>query len=108
MSIIIKPMESRAEIEGYESIPFLPSVQFKNNKPITITEVFENIYRGSMPKMISDSELNPSDFYGSYMQTYIERDIRDLITIKDEMKFIKFVSCIAARTSQEVNLSDIG
>lgn len=42
------------------------------------------------------------------MQTYLERDIRDFITIKDENKFLKFISCAAARTSQEVNLADMG
>lgn len=99
---------SNAEIEGRESTPFLidnlPN-QYSSN---TVTEIFEKIYRGSMPKMVTDRELAPEDFYGAYMQTYIERDIRDLVTIKDETKFLKFISCVAARTSQEVNLSDMG
>lgn len=99
---------SNAEIEGRKSIPFsinsLPSQYLQS----TVTEIFEKIYRGSMPKMITDNTLSPEDFYGAYMQTYLERDIRDFITIKDETKFLKFISCIAARTSQEVNLTDIG
>ncbi len=99
---------SRAEIEGRKNTPFLPGELKKCKVAETSTEIFEKIYRGSMPKMIVDKELSPEDYYGAYMQTYIERDIRDLITIKDEMKFMRFVSCIAARTSQEVNLSDIG
>lgn len=99
---------SRCEMEGRKNRPFLPTNKFENNVTDTITDVFEKIYRGSMPKMVSDIELMPEDFYGAYMQTYIERDIRDLITIKDEMKFLKFLGCIAARTSQEVNLTDIG
>ena len=41
------------------------------------------------------------------MQTYIERDIRDILEIKNESKFQKFISCTAARTGQELNLSDI-
>ena len=41
------------------------------------------------------------------MQTYIERDIRDLITIKDESKFVKFISCAAARTGQELNYTEL-
>ena len=60
-----------------------------------------------MPRIISDPEISTDDFYGFYVQTYIERDIRDLIKIKDENKFIKFISSVAARTSQEVNLADI-
>ncbi len=57
--------------------------------------------------MVTDKELLPEDYFGAYMQTYLERDIRDLITVRDENKFIKFISCAAARTSQEVNLADL-
>lgn len=57
--------------------------------------------------MITDKELSPGDYFGAYMRTYLERDIRDLIAIKNENKFLKFISCVAARTSQEVNLTDI-
>lgn len=99
---------SNAEIEGRESTPFLIDNLPKQHIRNTVTEIFEKIYRGSMPKMVIDQGLTPEDFYGSYMQTYIERDIRDLIAIKDETKFLKFISCVAARTSQEVNLTDIG
>lgn len=99
---------SRAEIERRDSMPFLPGNTKMAASNDTITEIFEKIYRGGMPQMITDHELLPEDYFGAYMQTYLERDIRDLITIKDENKFLKFISCVAARTSQEVNLTDIG
>lgn len=99
---------SRAEIENRESVPFLPDRVKMISSDDTITDIFEKIYRGGMPRMITDQELSPEDYFGSYMQTYLERDIRDLITIKDENKFLKFISCVAARTSQELNLADIG
>lgn len=99
---------SRAEIENRESVPFLPDRVKMSSSDDTITDIFEKIYRGGMPRMITDQELSPEDYFGSYMQTYLERDIRDLITIKDESKFLKFISCVAARTSQELNLADIG
>lgn len=99
---------SRAEIESRESVPFLPDRIKMVSSDDTITDIFEKIYRGGMPRMITDKGLLPEDYFGSYMQTYLERDIRDLITIKDENKFLKFISCVAARTSQELNLADIG
>lgn len=99
---------SRAEIEGRESVPFLPGRIDMASSDDTITDLFEKIYRGGMPRMITDRELLPEDYFGSYMQTYLERDIRDLISIKAESKFLKFISCLAARTSGEVNLADIG
>ena len=99
---------SRAEIEGRESEPFLPGKRMILESTDTVTDIFENIYRGGMPRMITDRELLPEDYFGAYMQTYLERDIRDLITVKDETKFLKFLSCAAARVSQEVNLTDMG
>ena len=99
---------SRAEIENKVSIPFLPDKITMSESTETITDIFEKIYRGGMPQMITDKELLPEDYFGAYMQTYLERDIRDLITVKDEIKFLKFISCAAARTAQEVNLADMG
>jgi predicted AAA+ superfamily ATPase len=98
---------SRAEIESRESIPFLPSKVKNTVSDDTISDIFEKIMRGSMPQLVCDSTLLADDYYGSYIQTYIERDIRNLVNIKDEGKFTKFISCVAARTSQEVNLADI-
>ena len=98
---------SRAETEDYESVPFLPSSVKNISSQDNIRSVFEMILRGSMPAMVTDPELDPENFYGSYMQTYIERDIRYLINVKDEGKFLKFISCAAARTGQEVNVDDI-
>lgn len=98
---------SRAEIEGRASVPFLPDKIEVTESDDTITDIFEKIYRGGMPRMVTDKELLPEDYFGAYMQTYLERDIRDLIAVKDENKFLKFLSCAAARTSQELNLADI-
>jgi len=98
---------SRAEIEGKNTVPFLPENITRYSSDDSISDIFDRILRGGMPRMVTDPELSPEDFYGSYMQTYLERDIRDLITIKDENKFLKFISCVAARTGQEVNLADI-
>lgn len=99
---------SRAEIEGRKSVPFLPDKIHMEESEDAITEIFEKIYRGGMPRMIADQELLAEDYFGAYMQTYLERDIYDLVAIKDENKFLKFISCVAARTGQEVNLADIG
>lgn len=98
---------SRSEIEGRDSVPFNPSTTKNLASNDTISVIFDKILRGGMPQVISDPGLSLEDYYGSYMQTYIERDIRDLVNIKNEGKFTKFISCVAARTSQEVNLSDL-
>ena len=98
---------SRAEIVEVEENPFLPSNTLLPKSEETITSIFDKIYRGSMPLMIVDKNLTPEAFFGEYVQTYLERDIRELIEIKNERKFLQFLSCVAVRTGQELNLSDI-
>lgn len=98
---------SRAEIYQTDEEPFLPAGPLSMKHEETITTVFDRIFRGSMPQMVIDPELTPEAYFGEYMQTYMERDIRDLIEIKSESKYLKFIACAAARTGQEVNLSDM-
>lgn len=98
---------SQSELEGRKNEAFLPSkVKMSGNAP-TISEVFERIYQGSMPAVRTNEGMPIEEYYGSYMQTYLERDIRDLVKIKDESKFLKFIACVAARTAQEVVLADL-
>lgn len=99
---------SRSEIYAKPEEPFLPSNVHTEKNGETVITVFDRIFRGSMPQLVVDSGLTPESYFNAYMQTYIERDIRDLLEIKNESKFIKFVSCAATRTGQELNLSDIG
>lgn len=98
---------SYSEIIGKTSKPFLNENMIFGEQNRSVSEVFEQIYRGGMPKLIADKDLSVEDYFGSYMQTYLERDIRDLIRIRDETKFIRFISSVAARTTQELNLSDV-
>ncbi|PIE77032.1 MAG: ATPase [Clostridiales bacterium] len=104
--LILNPL-SRAEIYGYDEIHFTPSLTMKVHRNESINDVFESIYCGAMPKMIASANLRPEDFYASYVQTYIERDIKSLAFIQNEDKFLKFMSSLATRTAQELNLSDI-
>ena len=99
---------SRAEILDKDEKPFLPGESLIQKSEETVITVFDRIYRGSMPQMIIDPQLTPESYFGEYMQTYIERDIRQLVEVKNESNFQKFVACTAARTGQELNLSDIG
>ena len=46
-------------------------------------------------------------FYGSYVQTYLQRDVRDLARVGDEMAFLRFLRAAAARTGQLMNLADL-
>lgn len=69
-------------------------------------EIWEIIHKGSMPAMYAE-ELDWQMFYAAYTKTYIERDVRDLTHVGDERKFIKFMTSMASRTSQMLNLSAV-
>lgn len=70
-------------------------------------EIFERIYRGSMPAVVSGRNTNSQIFYGSYLSTYIERDVKELSDAIDSLKFLRFMTAVAARCSQMLNVSDI-
>ncbi len=75
-------------------------------QPVEYKEIWEIIHKGSMPAMYAD-ELDWQLFYGAYAKTYIERDVRALAQVGDELKFIKFMTAMAARTSQMLNLTSV-
>lgn len=56
---------------------------------------------------ISYSEVSRDIFYKSYVQTYIQRDVRDMVNITDDIAFSRFLGAVAARTGQLLNYSDI-
>jgi len=75
-------------------------------KPQSLKEVFNRIYKGSMPALY-ETEQDIEQYYASYVNTYLQRDIRDLSQVGNEMDFLRFLTCCAARTGQMVNYSDI-
>lgn len=69
--------------------------------------IFERIYLGSMPAIVSGANSNSQIFYSSYLSTYIERDVRALSESIDALKFMRFMTATAARCSQMLNVSEI-
>ena len=103
---------TQAEIYGGELTPFeinTESLSTRRNerKEADTLEVFNRIYRGSMPAIISGQNSDSRIFYNSYVSTYIERDIRELSDSIDALKFLRFITAVAARTGQMLNVADI-
>ncbi len=105
---------SNAEVNNYasESSPFLPSDAWLNqarrrNPQWGIHEIFKKIWRGSYPRVVTQKNISIDLFYNSYLQTYIQRDLKDLIKISNESAFFQFIQVIAARTGQLINYADI-
>lgn len=105
---------SRKEAEGKapESRPFLPlpaeiDSRARLGTPLDAPELYKMIWGGSFPKAFSQSQAGKHHFYGSYIATYLQRDVRDLARVGDEMAFLRFMRAAAARTGQLLNLADL-
>ncbi len=67
-------------------------------------DAFERIVRGTYPRVERD-RLDPARFYTGYVQTYLERDVRALLQVRDLTAFQRFVTLLAGRIGQLVNLT---
>lgn len=99
---------SNSEINGFHPEAFstdpeklLPRLQYA--KAMNVSEIFERIFRGSMPRLYENRRVRLSTYFESYLDTYISRDIRDLAQVGDETAFLKFVKVVAARTATNLN-----
>lgn len=75
----------------------------KDIKTLTAPQMYERIWNGCMPGVISGEYTDRNIYYSSYLSTYIERDVRELSGAIDALKFMKFITAVAARASQLVN-----
>ena len=91
---------------------FLPTDEYINarskyNKNVSYDEIWNIIHKGSMPAMY-DEDSDFDMFYASYVNTYIERDVRNLTQVGDTLSFLKFMTALASRIGQLLNLNSIG
>ena len=103
---------SQAEMSGGEIEPFTVDLESlsRREKGRTVADtrdIFERIYKGSMPAIVSGANTNSQIFYSSYLSTYIERDVKELSDAIDSMKFYRFITAVAARCGQMLNVADI-
>ena len=94
--------------------PFLPVPEYMVESEMTqsrfdYAELVSCIHKGFFPELYeTESDLHDwSDYYSSYFQTYIEKDIRDILNIQNESAFIKFVKAVASHTGEMLNLATI-
>ena len=102
---------SNAEIEGRDTHCFSPIIEDLKNvaktaKKKDIHKIYEDIFRGGMPKLIT-SDIERDRYYADYVNTYLERDIKDLSQVGKLSEFYDFLVLIAARTAQELKYDEI-
>lgn len=98
---------SDAEIYNYESVPFVTEREkLYKRYPIVkkrdLNMIYERIFKGSMPEMYATEDMDWETYYRSYIETYLQRDIRDLAQVADAMNFYNFMTVVAAHTSKPV------
>ena len=103
---------SQAEACGCTSEPFTVDferllMRSKSVAPASIQEIFERIWRGGMPAIVSGVKKEQAAVYSSYISTYIDRDVKEIADRVDSFKFLNFVTVVAALTSQMVNYKTI-
>lgn len=75
--------------------------------PISPIELFNNIVKGFYPELYSNLKLRFEKFYSDYVETYIERDVSEIINVKDKLQFRHFMELIASLTGKELVYDNI-
>jgi uncharacterized protein len=92
--------------------PFLPTRQRLERREAShagslLRQVYHDIWLGGFPALTAGPVKDRDLFYSSYLQTYLQRDIRDLTQVGSEATFLRFLKASAARTGNLLNLSDL-
>lgn len=98
---------SDAEIYQEPSEPFQSDAshlmeRLPRKKKKGLNEIYLRIFKGSMPELYANENMDWETYYRSYVDTYLQRDIRDLAQVRDEMQFYSFMTIVAAHTSKPV------
>lgn len=93
--------------------PFLPTwewIDSARNDGLSIPsllELYTIIWQGSFPALVLNQKMSRDIYYNAYIQTYIQRDVRTLARVGDEMAFMRFIRAAAARTGQLLNYASM-
>ncbi len=98
--------------EGAVAEPFVPTREATNRRVtsgrhLTLKTLYDVIWRGTLPAIALDDTIDRDLFYGGYVQTYLQRDLRDLARVGNETSFLRFLRVAAGRTGSLLNLADM-
>jgi len=113
VALLRMPALSQHEIYGSgNNVPFSVDLDAlkqrkKAGQQALLPKMYERIWKGSMPGLVSGKFTDRDVFYNSYLQTYIERDVSELIAGVDKLQFLDFIRAAACRAGQMLNVHDI-
>ncbi len=103
---------SYGELTGNHSPPFPPAREDLIDRWGICREtgfqtIGQRIFEGGMPRLVLHRDIEAGQFFSSYLQSYLEKDVRDITHILDMNTFVRFVQLLATRTAQELNLTSV-
>lgn len=102
---------SQREVYGREGAPaFMPSQVLSSccsESVCSIEELYRRIWRGGYPELFHQSKMPLYDYFRDYVQTYVERDVRQLSQVGDQAAFVRLMRSAALRTGQQLVYSDL-
>ncbi len=100
---------SRREIEKqpHRPLPWESGRETSAGPPLAFGALWKSLLRGGYPELAAQPERDGAMWHASYIQTYLERDIRTIRQIGNLRQYQHFLQLLAARSGQLLNLSDI-
>ena len=112
-ALLHMPSLSQHEIYGSgENTPFTVELEALKARraagaPANLEGIYQRIWKGSLPGYVSGKFTDRDVFYSSYLQTYIDRDVSELVALTDKLLFRDFIRAAACRAGQMLNVHDI-
>lgn len=75
--------------------------------PLSVKSLFKDIVHGYYPELYSNELLTSEKFYSDYVESYIERDVSDMLNVKDKFAFRRFMELMASLTGEELVYDNI-
>ena len=105
---------SQAEQQGraMSSQPFVPTPEWITQaravaQPQSLKALYAQIWLGAYPRLQTQGSQSRDVFYRSYVQTYVQRDVRELLKVSDPLSFHRFLGVVASRTGQLLNYTNL-
>lgn len=99
---------SYGELLDRPARPFVPESEFllqrnQDSVLLPMSDLFARIWQGSMPALNNASEQDWNCYYSSYVQTFLQRDVKELAQVNDELQFYRFLCAAASYTGGMLN-----
>lgn len=110
--IEMTPFSQNERFNHFAPAPFKLDIEelrtrFSIQGSATASEMFRRIFEGGMPALVNQSVSARSTFFDSYIDTYIQKDVRSIVNVSDAFEFRRFFASVAIRTGQILNIEDI-